>query len=219
MTMTAAGESTIRVAIVEDRREIREGLATIINGTPGFRCTGAFRSMEEALDRIGQDLPDVVLNDIGLPGMSGIDGIRILKERYPDLVVLILTIYDDDDRIFDALCAGASGYLLKKTQPARLLESLREAVAGGAPMSPEVARRVIAIFREFRPPDSTKCELTPHEVRLLRLFVEGHNYKTAAAELGVTVHTISFHLRSIYDKLQVHSKSAAVAKALRNRLV
>jgi len=217
--MTAAGESTIRVAIVEDRREIREGLATIINGTPGFRCTGAFRSMEEALDRIGQDLPDVVLNDIGLPGMSGIDGIRILKERYPDLVVLILTIYDDDDRIFDALCAGASGYLLKKTQPARLLESLREAVAGGAPMSPEVARRVIAIFREFRPPDSTKCELTPHEVRLLRLFVEGHNYKTAAAELGVTVHTISFHLRSIYDKLQVHSKSAAVAKALRNRLV
>ena len=217
--MTAAGESTIRVAIVEDRREIREGLATIINGTPGFRCTGAFRSMEEALDRIGQDLPDVVLNDIGLPGMSGIDGIRILKERYPDLVVLILTIYDDDDRIFDALCAGASGYLLKKTQPARLLESLREAVAGGAPMSPEVARRVIAIFREFRPPDSTKCELTPHEVRLLRLFVDGHNYKTAAAELGVTVHTISFHLRSIYDKLQVHSKSAAVAKALRNRLV
>jgi DNA-binding NarL/FixJ family response regulator len=217
--MTTGTETTIRVAIVEDRREIREGLATIINGTPGFRCTGAYRSMEEALDRIGQEVPDVVLNDIGLPGMSGIDGIRILKERYPDLVVLILTIYDDDERIFDALCAGASGYLLKKTQPARLLESLREAAGGGAPMSPEVARRVIALFREFRPPDSTKCELTPHEVRLLRLFVEGHNYKTAAAELGVTVHTISFHLRSIYDKLQVHSKSAAVAKALRSRLV
>ena len=217
--MTTGTETTIRVAIVEDRREIREGLAMIINGTPGFHCTGAYRSMEEALERIGQDLPDVVLNDIGLPGMSGIDGIRILKQRYPGLVVLVLTIYDDDDRIFDALCAGASGYLLKKTQPARLLESLREAVAGGAPMSPEVARRVIALFREFRSPDSTTCELTPHEVRLLRLFVEGHNYKTAAAELGVTVHTISFHLRSIYDKLQVHSKSAAVAKALRSRLV
>jgi DNA-binding NarL/FixJ family response regulator len=217
--MTVASDTTIRVAIVEDRREIRDGLATIINGTPGFRCTGAYRSMEEALERIGQDLPDVVLNDIGLPGMSGIDGIRILKERYPALVVLMLTIYDDDDRIFHALCAGACGYLLKKTQPARLLESLREAAAGGAPMSPEVARRVIALFREFRPPDSTTCELTPHEVRLLRLFVEGHNYKTAAAELGVTVHTISFHLRSIYEKLQVHSKSAAVAKALRSRLV
>jgi DNA-binding NarL/FixJ family response regulator len=212
-------ESTIRVAIVEDRREIREGLAMIINGTPGFRCTGSYRSMEEALERIGSELPDVVLNDIALPGMNGIEGIRILKERYPKLVVLMLTVYDDDDRIFDALCAGASGYLLKKTPPARLLESLREAVAGGAPMSPEVATRVIALFREFRPPDSTKCELTPHEIRLLRLFVDGHNYKTAAAELGVTVHTISFHLRSIYDKLQVHSKSEAVAKALRSRLV
>jgi DNA-binding NarL/FixJ family response regulator len=217
--MSADNEPTIRVAIVEDRREIREGLSTIINGTPGFRCSGSYRTMEEALERIGSDLPDIVLNDIGLPGMSGIDGIRILKERYPSLLVLMLTIYNDDDRIFDALCAGASGYLLKNTQPARLLEALREAVAGGAPMSPEVARRVITLFREFRPPDSTTCELTPHEVRLLRLFVDGHNYRTAAAELGVTVHTVSFHLRSIYEKLQVHSKSEAVGKALRQRLV
>lgn len=217
--MTGANEATIRVAIVEDRREIREGLATIINGTPGFCCTGAYRSMEDAIDGIDRDVPDVVLNDIALPGMSGIDGIRILKARHPDLLVLMLTIYDDDDRIFEAVCAGASGYLLKKTQPARLLESVREAVGGGAPMSPEVARRVIALFRTFRPPDDTTCELTPHEVRLLRLLVDGHNYKTAAAELGVTVHTISFHLRSIYEKLQVHSKSEAVAKALKNRLV
>jgi DNA-binding NarL/FixJ family response regulator len=213
------GDSLIRVAIVEDRREIREGLTMIINGTPGFRCSGSYRSMEDALAAIGNDLPDVVLNDIALPGMNGIEGIRILKERYPKLVILMLTVYDDDDRIFEALCAGASGYLLKKTPPARLLESLREAVAGGAPMSPEVAHRVIALFREFRPPDSTKCELTPHETRLLKLFVDGHNYKTAAAELGVTVHTISFHLRSIYDKLQVHSKSEAVAKAIKSRLV
>jgi DNA-binding NarL/FixJ family response regulator len=217
--MTTPGEPTIRVAIVEDRREIRDGLAAIINGTPGFRCTGAYRSMEDALERIGNDLPDVVLNDIGLPGMSGIDGIRILKDRHPSLLVLILTIYDDDDRIFEALCAGASGYLLKKTQPVRLLESLREVVAGGSPMSPEVARRVITLFRTFRPPNDAQHELTPHEIRLLRLFVEGHNYKTAAAELGVTVHTISFHLRRIYEKLQVHSKSEAVAKALRNRIV
>jgi len=217
--MSTESERTIRVAIVEDRREIRDGLATIISGTPGFRCTGAYRSMEEALESIDGNLPDVVLNDIGLPGMSGIDGIRILKQRHPALLVLMLTIYDDDDRIFEALCAGASGYLLKKTPPARLLELLREAVAGGAPMSPEVARRVVALFRTFRPPDNTTCGLTPHEIRLLRLFVEGHNYKTAAAELGVTVHTISFHLRSIYEKLQVHSKSEAVVKALRNRLV
>ena len=215
----SASSGTIRVAIVEDRREIRDGLATLISGTPGFQCTGAYRSMEEALKRIERDLPDVVLNDIGLPGMSGIDGIRILKERHPDLLVLVLTIHDDDERIFEAVCAGASGYLLKKTPPARLLESVREVVDGGAPMSPDVASRVMALFRTFRPPDNTKCDLTPHEIRLLRLFVDGHNYKTAAAELGVTVHTISFHLRSIYGKLQVHSKSAAVAKALRSRLV
>ena len=211
--------SVIKVAIIEDRREIREGLAMLIEGTDGFRCTGTFRSMEEALAQIGRDLPDVVLNDIGLPGMSGIDGIKILKERHPGLQVLVLTVYDDDERIFDAICAGACGYLLKKTPPARLLESLREAVAGGAPMSPEVARRVVTLFREIRPPERAEYDLTPHETRLLKLFVEGHNYKTAAAELGVTVHTVSFHLRSIYEKLQVHSKTEAVAKALRNHIV
>lgn len=212
-------ESIIKVAIVEDRREIREGLAMLIGGTEGFRCTGAYRTMEETLQKIGFELPDVVLNDIGLPGMSGIEGIKILKERYPNLLVLMLTVYDDDERIFDAMCAGASGYLLKKTPPIKLLESLREAHQGGAPMSPEVARRVIALFRAIRPPERANYELTPHETRLLKLFVEGHNYKTAAAELGVSVHTVSFHLRSIYDKLQVHSKSEAVAKALQNRII
>lgn len=218
-TTSGQSKAIIKVAIIEDRREIREGLAMLINGTEGFQCTGSYRSMEEALEKIGRELPDVVLNDIGLPGMSGIEGLAILKERYPNLLLLMLTVYDDDERIFDAMCAGASGYLLKKTPPVRLLESLKEAVAGGAPMSPEVARRVIALFREIRPPERAEYELTPHETRLLKLFVEGHNYKTAAAELGVSVHTVSFHLRSIYEKLQVHSKSEAVAKALRNRLV
>jgi DNA-binding NarL/FixJ family response regulator len=151
--------------------------------------------------------------------MSGIEGVAILKELYPDLLILMLTVYDDDERIFDAMCAGASGYLLKKTPPARLLDSLREVASGGAPMSPEVARRVVALFREIRPPERADYELTPHETRLLKLLVQGHNYKTAATELGVTVHTVSFHLRSIYEKLQVHSKSEAVAKALQNRLV
>lgn len=209
----------IKVAIVEDRREIREGLAMLISGTEGYRCTGSFRSMEDALPRIGADLPDVVLCDIGLPGMSGIEGMRILKERYPNLLLLMLTVYDDDERIFDALCAGACGYLLKKTPPARLLESLKEVATGGSPMSPEVARRVIALFRDIRPPERADYELTPHETRLLKLLVEGHNYKTAASELNVSVNTVSFHMRHIYEKLQVHSKSEAVAKALRDRLV
>ena len=207
------------MAIVEDERDIRECLCVLVNGTSGFVCTGSYRTMEEALDKIPVQLPDVVLSDIGLPGMSGIEGVRILKARHPQLLVLMLTVYDDDDRIFEAMCAGASGYLLKKTPPARLLESLREAVAGGAPMSPEVARRVIGLFRALRPPERANYHLTPHETRLLKLFVEGHNYKTAAVELGVSINTVNFHVRSIYDKLQVHSRSEAVAKALINRLV
>jgi len=209
----------VKVAIVEDQREIRECLALLVNGTDGYTCSGSYRSMEEAIEKIPRQVPDVLLSDIGLPGMSGIDGVRRLKELCPDLLVLMLTVYDDDERIFDAMCAGACGYLLKKTPPARLIASLQEAVDGGAPMSPEVARRVIALFREIRPPDRAEYHLTPHETRLLKLFVEGHNYKTAAVELKVSVNTINFHVRSIYDKLQVHSRSEAVAKALLNRLV
>src|SRR5262249_12709338 len=209
----------VKVAIIEDQHKLREYLAVLVGGTPGFRYAGSFRSMEEALDKIGADLPDIALVDIGLPGMDGIEGIRILKERYPKLILLAHTVYDGDERIFDALCAGASGYLLKKTSPARLLESLREAITGGAPMTPEIAHKVIRLFRDFRPREEPDEQLTPHEVRLLEMLVEGHNYKTAAAELGVTTHTISFHLQRIYEKLHVHSKTEAVAKALRNRLI
>jgi DNA-binding NarL/FixJ family response regulator len=209
----------VRVSLIEDRREIREGLAALIAGTEGFECAGTYRSMEEALPAVAARVPDVVLLDVGLPGMSGIDGIRILRERHAGLAILMLTVYDDDDRIFDALCAGANGYLLKNTPPVRLLESLQEAARGGAPMSPEVARRVVALFREFRPPSRADYDLTPHEARLLGMLVEGHNYKTAAAELGVSVNTVSYHVRHVYEKLQVHSRTEAVAKALKERLV
>jgi DNA-binding NarL/FixJ family response regulator len=208
-----------RVVIIEDLREVREGLATLINGTPGFTCAGSYRTMEDAIRRIGDDSPELILTDIGLPGISGIEGTGILRERYPEVPILALTVYDNDEQIFAALCAGASGYLLKNTPPARLLESLREAVDGGAPMSPEVARRVIRLFRDFRPPEKTSYHLTPQESKLLKLIVEGHHYKTAARELEVTTHTVSFHLKNIYQKLQVHSKSEAVAKALRERLI
>ena len=220
---TVAGEAvegaTIRVAIIEDLRQIREGLATLLNMTEGYACTGVYGSVEEALEKLPRNLPDVLLSDIGLPGMDGIEGVRRLKELYPDLVVLMLSVYDDNERIFDALCAGACGYLLKKTPPARIIESLREAVGGGSPMSPEIARKVVTLFREFRPPERADYDLTPHETRLLKLLVEGHSYKSAAAELKVSVNTVSFHLRHIYEKLQVHSKSEAVSKALRDRLI
>jgi len=209
----------IKVAVIEDQKEVRDGLSMLISGTPGFRCTGSFRSVEAALAGLGREEPDVVITDIGLPGLSGIEGIRLLRERSPEVVFVALTVYDDDERIFDALCAGAHGYLLKNTPPAKLLEALQEAVGGGAPMSPGIARRVVALFREFRPPARTGGRLTPQEEELLKLLVEGHSYKTAAFKLKISTHTVSFHLRNIYTKLQVHSKSEAVAKALREHLI
>ena len=212
-------KSQIRVAIIEDDRRIRDGLAKLIHATAGYRCDLLFRSMEDALARPWGEVPDVALVDIGLPGMSGIDGLARLRESYPKMALLMLSVYEDDERIFQALCAGANGYLLKKTPPEKLLECLGEVLRGGAPMSPEVARRVVSLFREIRPPERVDYDLTPHELRLLKLLVEGHNYQSAASELGVTFSTINFHMQNIYSKLQVHSKSEAVAKALRQRLV
>ncbi len=218
-----AGKQTndlIRVCIIEDMREVREGLQALINGTRGFVCVGAYHTMETALARLGDgEKPDVILTDIRLPGMSGIEGAKILHERFPQTPILALTVYDNDEKVFAALCAGASGYLLKNTSPARLLESLEEAVTGGAPMSPEVARRVVRLFREFRPPEQASYHLTPQETQLLKLLIEGHHKKTAAREMNISVNTVSFHLKNIYQKLQVHSKTEAVAKALRERLI
>lgn len=211
--------SALGVVIIEDVKDVREGLSVLINGTAGFRCTGAYRTMEQALSSVKPPGTDVILTDIGLPGMSGIDGIRELRARLPDVPILALTVYDSDDQVFRALCAGASGYLLKNTPPARLLDSLREVAAGGAPMSPEVARRVLRLFREFTPPVQASYRLTPQEHELLKLLVDGHHKKTAAAELGISINTVSFHLKHIYEKLQVHSKTEAVAKALRERLI
>ena len=212
-------DGIIAVAVIEDEREVREGVTVLINGTEGYRCVGSYRSMEDALTRLAEPVPDAALVDIGLPGMSGIEGIRILKERFPTLTLLAFTVYDDDENIFDALCAGASGYLLKNTTPARLLEGLRDVVTGGAPMSPEVARRVIKLFREVRPSYRKDHQLTPQETEIVKLIVEGHSYKTAATELGISINTVSFHLRNVYTKLQVHSKSEAVSKALRTQIV
>lgn len=212
-------DASINISIIEDKSEIREGLRALINGTAGFRCGRVFASMEEALPQIAREPPDVILVDIGLPGMSGIEGIPLLRERCPGARTLVLTVYDDDERIFSALCAGACGYLLKKTPPARLIEGLKEAVDGGGPMSPEIAGKVIAVFRDFRPQATLSHELTPHELRLLKLLAEGHNYKTAAREFNVSVNTIAFHIKHIYEKLHVHSKSEAVAKAIRGGIV
>ena len=209
----------LKVAIIEDQAQIREGLRILIDGTPGYRCIAACGAVDDALLQFARDAPDVALVDIGLPSISGIEGTRILKRQYPGVQSLILTVYDDDERIFEALCAGAVGYLLKSTPPPRLIEAIREVANGGAPISPEIARKVITLFQRVRSTADPERELTPHEMRILKLLVDGHNYKTAASALNVSVNTISFHVRRIYEKLQVHSKSEAVAKALRTHLI
>jgi DNA-binding NarL/FixJ family response regulator len=221
--MSMAGERSkalvIGVAIIEDQRETREGLSFLINNTDHFECRHVYASMEAALEGIGANPPRVALVDIGLPGMSGIEGVRILRERYPSIVPVLLTVYKDDDRIFQAICAGACGYLLKKTPPARLLEAVREIAEGGAVMSPEVSIRVVELFRKTQTRDQFSAALSPQELEVLKLLTEGHQNKTAAAELGISIHTVSFHLRSIYEKLHVHSRSEAVARALREGLI
>jgi len=207
------------VAIIEDQRRTREGLRTLIEGSEGFVCVGAWGSIENAQAAVWTPPVHVILLDLGLPGISGIEGIPMLRHRSPEAAVVVLTVYEDNDRVFRALCAGATGYLLKNTAPAKLIEGLQIAVKGGSPMSPEIARQVIELFRKFHPPEKAQYNLTPHELRLLKLLVEGHSYKTAAFQLGVSINTIAFHIQNIYGKLQVHSKSEAVARALSENLL
>jgi DNA-binding NarL/FixJ family response regulator len=215
----ASKTEKIRVAIIEDERELREGLRSMINLTAKFSCTKGFGSMETALAQINDKEIDLVLTDIGLPRMNGIEGTQILHEKYPDLPILVLTVHEENEKIFQALCAGANGYLLKNTPPAQIIEALNEVLNGGAPMSPDVARRVVTLFRKFAPPEIADYKLTEQEKQILKMLVDGHHYKTAAHALGISIHTVSFHLRNIYAKLHVHSKTEAVAKALREGLV
>jgi DNA-binding NarL/FixJ family response regulator len=214
-----SAEAPLRIAIVEDNDEIRFGLQALLDDSPGFETAGSWPTMESALREIGAPLPDLALVDIQLPGIDGIEGTRRLRERFPTLPVVVLTVFADDRRIFEALCAGACGYLLKKTPRRKLLEGLREAKDGGAPMSPSIARRVIELFRAVHPGPASGTDLTPHETRVLKLFADGHNYRTASEALGVSASTVSYHLQQIYKKLEVHGSSEAVAKALRHGLI
>jgi DNA-binding NarL/FixJ family response regulator len=223
--------ATIQVGLVEDQVQTRQGLAALIGGTPGYRCAGAWRTCEEMLDRLPGAPPDVLLLDIGLPGMSGIDGARRAREILPGLPILMLTVHEDNDLVLEALCAGACGYLVKKTVPSRLLEAIREAHEGGSPMSSHIARRVVEVLRTLRvetvPEDARDARdarehcglLTPREREILRGLAAGDTYQTAAKSLGISTDTVRFHIRKIYRKLHAHSQSEAVAKALRKKLL
>ena len=211
-------ETNIRVAIVEDDRAVREGLGMIIGATPGYECTGRFFSVEDALQAMNV-VPDVLLLDIHLPGMLGSEAVRVFREKYPSLQILMLTVYDGQDKVFESICNGACGYLLKKTPPAKLLEAIREAHEGGAPMSPEIARKVITLFQQTLPPEKLDEPLTPQETRLLKLLSEGYSYQNSAGQLNISINTVRNYIRSIYEKLHVNTKSEAVSKALRHRLI
>jgi len=212
-------QQPIRVSIIEDDRATREGLGILINGTPGYACVGTYGSVEEALRSMGHNIPDVLLLDIHLPGMLGSEGVKVIREMCSSVQILMLTIDAEQEQVFESICNGACGYLLKKTPPARLLEAIREAHQGGAPMSPEIARKVVTLFQKTGPPEKLDRHLTPHEVRLLRMLADGYSYQATADRLDVSVNTIRNYIRSIYDKLHVHSKSEAVSKALRSRLI
>jgi DNA-binding NarL/FixJ family response regulator len=206
----------IGVALIEDEKEVRQGLSYILNHTEGFRCVGEFKSYEDALSTLSTP-PDVLLSDIGLPGMTGDIGTGLFKKKFPSAAIIMLTVYRDDERIFRSIVAGASGYILKKEPPGKILEAIKEVHAGGAAMSAETAIKVLDAFRKLTPRRSEHELLTDREEEILQELVKGNSYKSTADHLFISVHTVRFHIRSIYEKLHVHSKSQAVVKALKDR--
>lgn len=208
----------LNVAIIEDDSVVRETFADLIDRTPGLSCIGKFGNCESALAAFEKQAPHIVLMDIGLPGMSGIDGARKIKERFPFVDILMLTVYDDDEKIFNSICAGASGYVLKNAEPAELIRSIFE-IQTGAPMTATIARRVLSFVRRGAPLPSSVLNLTPREYDILQSLVEGLSYKKISDRLFISPFTVHSHIKRIYEKLQVHSRGEAVSKAMKQRLL
>lgn len=205
----------ITVSIVDDEKGLRDSIATFINGSPGFRCVSAYSSAEEALNKLPTDKPEVVLMDINMAGMSGIECVQRLKTAAPELQVVMLTVYEDTDKIFKALAAGATGYLLKRLTPEELLQAIREVREGGSPMSNSIARKVVASFQKSSPIDEGTSLLSPREATVLDSMAKGLTYKQTADQLGISIATIRTYIRRIYEKLHVQSRTEAVAKYVR----
>ncbi len=205
----------IRVAIVEDNEKIRDGLATLIDGSEGFLCSATYGSAESALRQLPSYKPDVVLMDIQLPGMSGIECVEKLRERDPAVQVMMLTVYEDDEKVFKSLVAGATGYILKRTPPAELLEAIRELHEGGSPMSDQIARKVVEAFRELGKSSKDVENLTERELEILAMLARGYQDKEIADKFFLSVKTVRTHLRNIYQKLHVRSRTEAVLKYLK----
>ena len=211
---------TVRVIIFEDNRNLREGLFQLINGSPGFECAGAFANCTEILKDIQQTNPDVILMDIEMPGISGIEAVKIAKEKFPDVKILMETIFDDNDKVFQSICNGAEGYILKNTPPVQMLSAIKEVYEGGSPMTPSIARKVLKMVKHNHPTETVNdFDLTDREKDILKYLVQGMSYKLIADACFISPETVNGHIKNIYKKLQVHSKSEAVAKAIKGGIV
>jgi DNA-binding NarL/FixJ family response regulator len=213
----------IRVVIFEDRKLIREAFEAIVGGTPGLYCAGSFANASDLLHTIKRTNPDVILMDIEMPGMDGITATRMIHSRYPGIKILIQTVFDDDDKVFNAICAGASAYVMKNTTPAKLIESIIEVYNGGAPMSPGIAAKVLTLFQKIAPAhagvNETDFYLSKREKEILAMMVDGYSFKTIAEKNFIGYETVRTHVKKIYQKLHVASMTEAVVKAIKHGLI
>jgi DNA-binding NarL/FixJ family response regulator len=209
----------ITVALVEDNPNLRVGTSYILKASPNFKVAAEYENAEELLEDFREINPDVVLMDIGLPGMSGIEATAALKRKYPRVQIIILSVFEDDESVFQAICAGACGYIAKPVTPHQLLEAVEQAFGGASPMSPHIARKVLELFKKHVPPPQADYNLSERELEVLELLTQGDDHKQIAEKIFLSPFTVRAHLRNIYDKLHVHSKSQAVAKALQERLL
>src|SRR6478609_533777 len=210
----------IKVAIFEDNKMLRESLQQLINNEKDMYCTGAFADANKLIRNMQMANPDVVMMDINMPGVSGIEAVQFIKEKFPQVQILMQTVFEENDKIFAAICAGASGYMLKKTAPQKMIEAVRETHLGGAPMTASVAVKVLQMFRSQSAAEHKEyIDLSEREKEILALLVKGKSYKAIASECFISIDTVSTHVRHIYEKLHVHSKSEAVAKAINQKLI
>ena len=214
-------KDTIKIILIEDNKFIRSGWELALLNENDFLVIGSCESCEEAFKNKDFGKADIILMDIGLPGMSGIEGVKVLKKKFPQIIIVMCTVHDDDDKIFEAICAGAVGYLLKKTSPLELIKALREAYIGGSPMTPIVARKVIASFQKTPLKSFTgeKIELSEREQQILKEMSTGKSYAEIAKKIFLSVDGIYYHIRHIYEKLQVHSRAEAVAEGIKKRII
>ena len=216
---STATASNVSVWLIEDNQNFRSTLARVVNGIAGMKCSHQFSNAEDALDALkGGDIPDVVLLDVGLPGLNGIEAIKEIKSISPTTRIIMLTVFDDHEKVFKAVCAGASGYLLKPSNTTNIVRSIKEAISGGAPMTPQVAKSVLDMLSGRSAPKPMQT-LSNREQEVLRLMAQGEGMKGIAAKLDLSYHTVDSHLRNIYAKLHVHNSTAAVAKAVKEGLL